>query len=402
MNYVSTREAAEAWGVSPRLVQRMLVNGRIPGAKKCGDIWLIPRGAEKPADPRKARKLGVPASPLAHPHLLPRKCATLAFSTLYDRPGRADTIAASLADDENAQALFTAELSYLRGDAVRAASIAAALLAKTACFDTRLGCLVTLANAAMYTGDYSAWSAARDGILETECFGDSEVAARDGCLASVDSALYDRRCFPEWLKDGCFDALPLDGFPAARHLYAKYYAVSRTSFASLPALEPLCSQTRAEGAVGAELYLRLIVAAGCHDCGDQDRAAFHVSRAFDLALPDGLYAPLAEARRNIGVLFDDMLRARDAAAYRAVCALWETLMPAWTTLYQKRMGRALPVELTLREVEAAKYAAEGLTNEEIAAMMHISVNTVRSHIRAAMQKSGLQSRDAFAAYLHLS
>lgn len=225
---------------------------------------------------------------------------------------------------------------------------------------------------------------------------------RDCCLASVDSALYDRRSFPEWLRIGCFDALPFDGFPAARHLYAKYYTVSRTNFAFLPALEPLCSQTRAEGAVGAELYLRLVVAAGLHDGGDQARAAFHVSRALDLALPDGLYAPLAEARRNIGVLFDDMLRARDLAAYRAVCALWDTLLPAWTSLYQKRMGRPLPIELTIREMETAKYAAEGLSNEQIAAMMHISLNTVRSHIHAAMQKAGLQSRDAFVDYLHLS
>lgn len=401
MDGISTKEAAAAWGVSARLVQRMLANGRIPGAKKCGDVWLIPRDAEKPADPRKARKLGASAQP-EHPHLLPRRCATLTFSTLYDRPGRADAIAASLADDENAHALFTAELSYLRGDAQRAASVARALLEKTACFDTRLGCLVTLANAAMYTGDYAAWCAARDGISETECFGESEEIARDCCLASADSALYDRRNFPDWLKIGCFDALPKDGFPAARHLYAKYYTVSRASFASLPALEPLCSQTRAEGAVGAELYLRLVVAAGCHDGGDQARAAFHVSRALDLALPDGLIAPLAEARRNIGTLFDDMLRARDTAAFRAVCALWDTLMPAWTSLYQKRMGRTLPVELTLREMEAAKYAAEGLSNEQIAATMHISVNTVRSHIRAAMQKTGLQSRDAFAEYLHLS
>ena len=318
MDYISTKEAAQAWGVSPRLVQRMLLDGRVPDAIKCGDIWLIPRTADKPADPRKARRLATPARP-THPHLLPRKCTTLAFSTLYDRPGRADQIAASLADDENAHALFTAELSYLRGDAEQAAGIARTHLGKTACFDTRLGCLVTIANTAMYTGNYSVWCAARDAILQTECFGESETASRDCCLASVDSALYDRRSFPEWLKIGCFDALPPDGFPAARHLYAKYCAISRARFASVPALEPLCSQTRAEGAVGAEIYLRLVVAAGCHDCGDQTRAAFHVSRALDLALPDGLIAPLAEARRNIGVLFDDMLRARDAAAFRAVC-----------------------------------------------------------------------------------
>lgn len=400
MDYVSTKEAAEAWGVSPRLVQRLLLEGRVPDAKRCGEIWLIPRGAEKPPDPRRERRRAASAQPRRH--LLPRRCVMLTMSTLYGKAGRADAVAASLEGDENARTLFAAELSYLRGDAESAAAAARALIEETDGFDTRLGALITLANSAMYMADGAMWSAARDAIAQTECRDGCEAATRDCCLASADSALYDRRSFPEWLKIGCFDALPIDGFPAARHMYAKYHAISRTDFSLLPAMEPLCSQTRAEGAVGAELYLRLVVAAGCHDRADRERAAFHVSRALDLALPDGLYAPLAEARRNIGVLLDDMLYARDAAAFRAVCALWDKLIPAWTRLYEGRMGRALPAELTLRELEAAKYAAEGLTNGQIADVMHISVNTVRSHIRAAMQKADLQSRDAFAEYLHLS
>ena len=396
MDYLSTKEAAERWGVSLRYVQRLIQDGRIPGAKKYGGSYLLPADAEKPGDPRRAPK------PAAQPHLLPRSCAMLTMSTLYDRPGRADDIVASLASDPNAQALFSAELCYLRGEAARAAFLSRELLLKTACFDTRLGCLLNIANAAMYSGDFSAWEAARDAIARTKALNESEEAARDCCLASVDSSVYDQRGYPSWLRIGCFDPLPPDAFPAARHLYAKLFAISRADVTAIPSLEPLCSQTRAEGAVGAELYLRLVMAAGCHDAGDSGRAAFHISRALDLALPDRLYAPLAEARRNIGVLFDELLRERDLEAYRAVCALWDRLVPAWTSLFEKHMGRALSAELTLRELEAVKYAAAGMSNDEIAARMRLSVNTVRSHLSSAMQKTGLRRWDDFSAYLHLS
>jgi len=52
MDYISATEAAEKWGVTPRQVQRLLASSRIPGAKKCGNSWVIPAGAEKPGDSR--------------------------------------------------------------------------------------------------------------------------------------------------------------------------------------------------------------------------------------------------------------------------------------------------------------------------------------------------------------
>ena len=38
MEYISTREAAEKWGVSLRRVQRLIYEGRVPGAKKIRSV----------------------------------------------------------------------------------------------------------------------------------------------------------------------------------------------------------------------------------------------------------------------------------------------------------------------------------------------------------------------------
>ncbi len=57
MNYLTTAEAAEKWGISRRRVTVYCNENRIPGVIQKGPMWLIPDDAEKPIDPRKARKL---------------------------------------------------------------------------------------------------------------------------------------------------------------------------------------------------------------------------------------------------------------------------------------------------------------------------------------------------------
>jgi excisionase family DNA binding protein len=53
MNYITTREAAEKWGISERRILQYCNAGRIPGAAKMGNTWLIPKDAEKPKDGRR-------------------------------------------------------------------------------------------------------------------------------------------------------------------------------------------------------------------------------------------------------------------------------------------------------------------------------------------------------------
>lgn len=53
MDYISIAEAAKKWGLTPRRVQVLCAQGRIPGLERLGKTWAIPRDAEKPADARK-------------------------------------------------------------------------------------------------------------------------------------------------------------------------------------------------------------------------------------------------------------------------------------------------------------------------------------------------------------
>lgn len=52
MKYLSTKQAAEKWGISSRRIQILCSEGRVPGAIRVGTIWGIPINSEKPKDAR--------------------------------------------------------------------------------------------------------------------------------------------------------------------------------------------------------------------------------------------------------------------------------------------------------------------------------------------------------------
>lgn len=61
------------------------------------------------------------------------------------------------------------------------------------------------------------------------------------------------------------------------------------------------------------------------------------------------------------------------------------------------MGRAGVIrggvrKLAAREMEALRWAAEGLTNEQIAAVMGITPNTAKAHIARAIEATGANNR----------
>ncbi len=50
--YMSTKEAAEKWGISARRVRTLCNEGKIAGAFKKGKLWIIPINSQKPEDKR--------------------------------------------------------------------------------------------------------------------------------------------------------------------------------------------------------------------------------------------------------------------------------------------------------------------------------------------------------------
>ena len=52
LEYMTAKEIAAKWNITPRRVAYLCETARIPGAVRPARDWFIPRDAEKPADGR--------------------------------------------------------------------------------------------------------------------------------------------------------------------------------------------------------------------------------------------------------------------------------------------------------------------------------------------------------------
>ena len=48
--YMTLKEAAEKWGIGDRRINTLCLEGRIEGASKIGNLWVIPVDTPKPDD----------------------------------------------------------------------------------------------------------------------------------------------------------------------------------------------------------------------------------------------------------------------------------------------------------------------------------------------------------------
>ena len=52
MDLITVKEASVLWGITTRRVQVLCDKGKVNGATRLGNIWVIPKGTSKPIDGR--------------------------------------------------------------------------------------------------------------------------------------------------------------------------------------------------------------------------------------------------------------------------------------------------------------------------------------------------------------
>ena len=411
MEYLKIDEIAKQWEIGVRRVQLLCSEGKIEGAVRFGRDWMIPKDAKRPLDgrTRAGRKLASEDMPL------PRKTPFLYMSDLYNTPGTADRVGESLAYNHEAQVLFEAEVAYSRGNIDKVYESANYLLSKHSGFYAVQSAGMLLALCAIWKGDIDMWRRAKVHIAEAPAKSDYDRDTMQLSISAVDIMLYSVESFPDWFKIGCFEPLHEHAYPAAKVYYAKYlyaigYAVATGALklegtqgfyvmSSVPyTIEPLICWAKEKKTVMSEIYLRMTCAAVYHNSGNDAQAIRHIDRAIALALPDKLYGTLAEYCRVLDALVEQRLSLVDADAWAEVKRLYKVYNEGWSKLSGAVRGKNIITTLTAKEREVAKLAAFGMTNQQIADKLHMSLPAVKQAVRIVMEKSGM-SRDRVAAIL---
>lgn len=120
MNYITVRQAAQAWNISERRVQKYCTQGRLPGARKFGNAWQIPGSAPKPADGRTAAPGRTPVPRTGKPD---GRAALLPLMNTAFAPGRCRAVLDAMPEGPNRD-IATAEYLYFSGQAEAAARAA--------------------------------------------------------------------------------------------------------------------------------------------------------------------------------------------------------------------------------------------------------------------------------------
>lgn len=101
---------------------------------------------------------------------------------------------------------------------------------------------------------------------------------------------------------------------------------------------------------------------------------------------------------HIGVaLFDEQENAFGVRDMAIMHRLGRLLTQQAELVTQLPQPPAWAARLTRREAEVARLVGRGCTNQEIAARLHITVDTAKKHVKAACRKASVPNRAALAA-----
>ena len=149
----------------------------------------------------------------------------------------------------------------------------------------------------------------------------------------------------------------------------------------------------------SEIYLCLIICRGYMLRKLWDKAEYYFRYAWKLAEPDGLLMPFAVHRGMLSGMLEKCLRYEKSTEYKKILELSNRYHSSWVIVHNELTGDRISDALTAIEYNVASLASKGCANSEIAALLGITVNSVRAHLRNIFNKLGIDSRKDLGKYV---
>jgi len=164
--------------------------------------------------------------------------------------------------------------------------------------------------------------------------------------------------------------------------------------AALALLEPLRQRAEAQGWADDGLAVMALQAVALHSAGEADKARRLLAEALALVKPEGFIRVFVDEGAPMARLLVEALAAGVEPTYvRRLLAAFPLAEPAQLTVTPASEPDPTSVEpLSEREREVLRLIAEGLTNQDVASKLYLSLHTVKVHARNIYAKLGVTSR----------
>jgi LuxR family maltose regulon positive regulatory protein len=175
---------------------------------------------------------------------------------------------------------------------------------------------------------------------------------------------------------------------------ARIHLARGDSSAALAVLDPVRQQVEAKGWEDERLKVMVLQAVVHHAHGEKDEAVQVVGDALALAQPGGFIRLFVDEGPPMAHLLSEAAARGMAPEY--IQQVLAAFSPVGAS--RPRPGRAdaphsaLVEPLSERELEVLQHIAEGLSNQEIASRLYLSLHTVKVHSRNIYGKLGVHNR----------
>lgn len=260
----------------------------------------------------------------------------------------------------------------------------------------RLCAELVLARIGILRGDGAAYSTARRNITSEMGEARQTALTRLGelCLAHLDMGLGNTDTLPEWLRD--IQAIKRTFYAITQPhviMMHSWMLLLGKRFPELYALtESAQDAARAMHYPLLQVYHLIFLTLAGLEHGRGKEAVGHLRQALAIALPDRVYLPFAEHGEALLPLLERLKGEFDGARMAECLALCRRWSAGRTALLRELSDAPPPFGLSARQYETARLAAQGLSNQEIAETLFVSVNTVKTHLQTAYRKTGTSSR----------
>lgn len=140
------------------------------------------------------------------------------------------------------------------------------------------------------------------------------------------------------------------------------------------------------------IYLNLAASMAAMNLSHFKRADRFFLNALELASPEGYIQPFIGHHGPLQGMVEKHIRDREPKLYKLIAEKVVRFRSGWTEIHNPQSSTKVTNLLTPYEFALAMLASKGKTNKEIADYLHISINTVKSHLSTIYQKLGVSKR----------
>lgn len=214
------------------------------------------------------------------------------------------------------------------------------------------------------------------------------------CEGYLFSLLNQDKKIPKWFKSGEFKnyRLLFPVFAMLNIVYGRFLLIRGDYLKIIGSIAHFIGIASVFPNLLGQIYTYIYCAAANYRISKQDDAVAALRQALDIAMPDKLYMPFVENCDYIKPLLEELYgQGICREGIKKILNLYESYQKSVEQITMGYLSEKKP-ELTKRETQIARLAAEGFSNRDIGEQLFISENTVKTQLKSIFYKLGINSR----------